>query len=269
MPGIRLIQAEPVACEDLEDEVRVDGIGCPPAVGHGAGVERVGVDEDNEASSESEVAGIGAVVIAQICQIRGQLRDRRITLAFGLVVDRPPEPGSGGCREQRGNASVGLRALAPPRRDPGLDVPVLHRLDLLLEDRRIASVVVPERRVVARVRVHPPLRPRLGEPRIVESCADREAELDLGTRARRRRQRRLRRAVPSRVVAVDRENVARATTKVQEGVRRQLRLVDQRPVAIDVVPGYAHVVRRGRPRKRLTRARCRCHCEVSGHCRRL
>ena len=174
MPAVGLVRTLPVPGKDLEDDVSTDSVGRRPPVGHLAAVELIAIGEDDEAPVDVQVAGIVPIVIPQVGQIRFDLRRRGVALAFSLVVGRPEEAGARGRRQERGDAPVGLGALPPPGGDPRLDVPVLHRPDLLPQSGRVAPVVEPQRRAIPRVRRDAALRPSLREPWIVESRSDRE-----------------------------------------------------------------------------------------------
>ena len=134
MPAVRLAGAAGVAGEDLEDDVGAHGIGLLPAVGHTADIVRSGVDEHDELAVHPQEAGIFAVAVADVGQVVADLGDRGIAQAFIFIVERPAEAGPGGCRQDAREFGIRVLALAPPGGDAGLDVAVLHHLDVLLDD---------------------------------------------------------------------------------------------------------------------------------------
>src|ERR1700693_950298 len=95
-------------------------------------------------------------------QIGADLSNRWVAPALGLVVKGPPKSRSRRGLEEKRDALGGLRTDAPPRRNAGRDVAVLHGPDVAGDDRAAAAVVVAQRWVVVRERVHSLLVPGLG-----------------------------------------------------------------------------------------------------------
>ena len=188
VPAIGLVRARPIPGKHLQDEISVDPcVSLCPAVDHAAGVGRVGVDEHDEPASDTKVRRIVAVVIAQVREIGAELAHAGIRGAFRLVVDGPSGRRTGSGREDLRHASVGGTALAPPGRDPDIDLRVTERRKMRCKRRARARVVVAQRRVVLRERVHALLVPGFREPRVVEGCSNRKTRLWVGAAGQRRR----------------------------------------------------------------------------------
>ena len=119
MPAIGLGGAGGIPAEHLQHEVEAEGVGIVPALGHRAGIEPVGVDEDDRLAAHLEVVGVRGIVGLDVAQVGRDLRDRGIAGALLFVVRGPLQAlavrGIGGVVEQgRDPGAFAVLALAPP-----------------------------------------------------------------------------------------------------------------------------------------------------------
>ncbi len=174
VPLVGPARATRPALDRRQDEEGVHRICLRPALDHVAAIGCGSPDEDHEPAPDPQVRRIIRVVVADVLERRGDGRGVGVGDLLDLVVYGPGKAGSSGGCEKLAHPPVGPGAGTPPRRDPGTDAAIAHRLDLAGQQLRVARVVGACARMEVRPGPAARLPPGLWIPAVVERGPERQ-----------------------------------------------------------------------------------------------